>query len=81
MPPIFVVDKNFHFIYTINNGGNMKKIDQLNKKINELEIKAKVYSDNYGADSDEVKAIDKQAMEIKLQILDIMCPDGCLIEF
>jgi hypothetical protein len=50
-------------------------METLIEKINELEIKAKVYSDNYGPNSDEVKAIDQQIAEINLQILDIMCPE------
>ena len=56
-------------------------MEQLLEKINELEIKAKVYSDNYGPDSDELKQIDQQMAEINAEILDIMCPDGCIIEF
>jgi len=50
-------------------------MEKLVEKINQLEIKAKVYSDNYGPNSDEVKAIDKQIAEINLEILDIMCPE------
>lgn len=47
----------------------------LEEKLNELEIKAKVYSDNYGPKSEEVDSINKQIHEINLQILDIMCPE------
>lgn len=44
-------------------------------QLNVLEIKAKVYSDNYGPDSEEVKEIDRQIAEINAEILDIMCPE------
>jgi hypothetical protein len=50
-------------------------METLIEKINELEIKAKVYSDNYGPNSDEVKAVDQQIAKINLEILDIMCPE------
>lgn len=56
-------------------------METLIEKINELEIKAKVYSDNYGPNSDEVKAVDQQIAKINLEILDIMCPEQWALFF
>lgn len=50
-------------------------MEQLINRITELEILAKVYSDDYGPNSDEVKAIDKKIASLNAEILDIMCPE------
>lgn len=45
---------------------------ELIKKLSELEIKVKIYSDQWGPNSPEVKALDKKIAEINAQILDFM---------
>jgi diketogulonate reductase-like aldo/keto reductase len=47
-------------------------IERITEELNKLEITAKVYGDNYGPDSKEVKAIDRLIRELNLQVLDLM---------
>ena len=43
--------------------------------INQLETTAKVYCDNYGPSSEEVKEIDEKISKLNAELLDIMCPE------
>lgn len=51
----------------------LKKI--IDNQLNILTIKAKVYSDNWGNNSPEVKEIDKRIAELNLKYLDLMMQD------
>jgi hypothetical protein len=54
---------------------------EINKKLDELEVKHWIYNDHWGPNAPETLEIKKQIHELNMQLLDIMCPDGCLIEF
>jgi hypothetical protein len=47
-------------------------MENIISKITELEIKACIYSENYGPNSDEVKAIDRKIAELNTILLDLM---------
>ena len=50
--------------------------DRIIEELNKLEITAKVYGDNYGPDSKEVRDIDKLIRELNLQVLDLMVTEA-----
>ena len=47
-------------------------MENLIRQITELEIKACIYSENFGPNSPEVKAIDRKIAELNTIILDLM---------
>ncbi len=47
-------------------------MENIISKITELEIKACIYSENLGPNSDEVKAIDRKIAELNTILLDLM---------
>jgi hypothetical protein len=52
-------------------------IDVLKATLEVLESKAVVYSQFYGADSDEVRQLDKEIYALNMRILDAMVDEVC----